>query len=455
MKKVIPIILISSLFTTLLSANNILDNSKITGKLRLNSFIYDYKTIDKDHDITGIGASIIVKTPLTNIFSTTLGLYTSQTPFNKMSADEVSIAKSGKDLFSRHDVYNGNGWGLNVIGQAYIETITNNTNIKLGRQLFNTVYTKENDTKMIPNSFDGISLVNKTFEDTLIKVGYFTAQKLKDHSKSHDVVAFTSWKTSDEGTDDTGANQSLTPDIVGLDNKLIVLTGSTNTLANHKIDLTIVNVPDVLTTSIFETKYYFYFKNNLKVIPAFRYINQQDNLHTSKDVANLKTNTTGYTNPTSLDSAAIMYKVDIVKDAWKLRFGYSKIDDKADLVAPWRGFPTGGYTRAMAQYNWYANTKTTMIRADYDFGKAGIANGYKAMIRYAKQDFDDNKNGKLSNGSDAVQADSDVIHIDIKKKISKDLSCKLRIGLVDMDVNSTSKTDNSYNEYRFEINYIF
>ena len=77
----------------------------------------------------------------------------------------------------------------------------------------------------------------------------------------------------------------------------------------------------------------------------------------------------------------------------------------------------------MAQYNWYANTKTYMIRADYDFDKAGIAKGLTGLIRYAVQDFDDNK--------DLVQADSSVIHFDIAKELSSDMYIKLRVGLVD------------------------
>jgi len=44
--------------------------------------------------------------------------------------------------------------------------------------------------------------------------------------------------------------------------------------------------------------------------------------------------------------------------------GYSKIADKADFTTPWRAFPTGGYTRAMGQTNWYANTSSYLLRAD-------------------------------------------------------------------------------------------
>jgi hypothetical protein len=170
--------------------------------------------------------------------------------------------------------------------------------------------------------------------------------------------------------------------------------------------------------------------------------------------ANLKTNTYGYTDSDSLDSALYAARIDLAQDAWKLRFGYTKVADEGDLVAPWRGFPTGGFTRAMAQYNWYANTQTTMIRADYDFGKAGMVPGLKAFMRYAIQDFDDNKPG--------VQADSKVLTIDLLKEFDSvpGLYMKTRFAYVDGENDTyagdgTLKSDPSYNEFRFEINYLF
>jgi len=108
----------------------------------------------------------------------------------------------------------------------------------------------------------------------------------------------------------------------------------------------------------------------------------------------------------------------------------------------------------MAQYNWYANTKTYLARVDYDFGKAGLVPGLKGMVRYAIQDFDDSKPG--------VQADSNVWHIDFRKTFTAlpNLEARVRIGLVDGDKNTiaqdgTKKADPSYNEYRFELNYFY
>jgi hypothetical protein len=99
----------------------------------------------------------------------------------------------------------------------------------------------------------------------------------------------------------------------------------------------------------------------------------------------------------------------------------------------------------MAQYNWYANTKTYMIRAGYDFGKAKILPGFSIMARYAIQDFDENKPG--------VAADSNVIHVDMRQNINKTSELKFRLGVVDADEKAGK--DYSYNEYRLEYNYFF
>jgi hypothetical protein len=190
------------------------------------------------------------------------------------------------------------------------------------------------------------------------------------------------------------------------------------------------------------------------IVPGFRYMQQFDDLGASYDVANLSASSTvGYRDSTSLDSSLTALRLDIKNSAFLARLGYSHIADEADIVAPWRGFPTGGFTRAMAQYNWRANTKTYMARVGYDFSKAQMIDGFSIMMCYAIQDFDDSK--------DEVQADTKVIHIDARQNIGKNLEAKLRIGLVSADDSILKsngvdyKSDVSYNEYRFELNYFF
>jgi hypothetical protein len=156
-----------------------------------------------------------------------------------------------------------------------------------------------------------------------------------------------------------------------------------------------------------------------------------------------RNNPRGYSDPESLDA-----KMVAVKGGWesaekimRIQLGYSDVADEADLVTPWRGFPTGGYTRAMGQYNWRANTTTWMLQVKTDLGKAGWVPGLSTTFRYAMMDFDENKGFH----------DRDMIHLDFIQKMPwlDGLEGRLRLGFADDDGAS------SYNEYRLEFNYLF
>jgi hypothetical protein len=425
----------------------------VYGRLRANFFKWDWDRAGAvDNKANGIGGSLVYKTAPLNGVSGTLGLYTTQNlEIWRQDKDEVGSVKAGKDTFDRAKIRNGSGantydghYGMTALGQAYLQYDFDKTSVKLGRQMFETVFTKSNDTKMIPNTFDGITVETKAVPDTKIQAAYFTAQKLRDHTDAHDVIAFNSWYEND----DSAINKSLTPAVVGTDNELIIVEANNKSIKNAKLKVAYALVPDVVANLTLEGHYKIPV-GEWSITPGVRYMKQMDKLGaTGVSVANRAVNTTGYTDADSLDGGLFAARLDFANGGpFKMRLGYSSIEDKADIIAPWRGFATGGFTRAMAQYNWDANTDTTMIRFDYDFGKAGMVQDLKGLIRYAMQDFDDNKPG--------VQADSDIIHIDLVKKLAPGLEGKVRVGLVDADPGTSGKTDVSYNEYRVELNYFF
>ena len=98
-----------------------------------------------------------------------------------------------------------------------------------------------------------------------------------------------------------------------------------------------------------------------------------------------------------------------------------------------------------------------MIRADLDLDAAGLIPGVETFMRFVVQDFDDNKIG--------VQADSNVVTLNVLKEFTAypGLYMKLRVAHVAGDddtvtfLNGEAKTklDPSYDEARFEINYLF
>jgi hypothetical protein len=425
------------------------------GRLRLNTFYFDWQNEDKagkvkDNRAMGVGGSIIYKSAPLKGISGTLGVYTSQNPsFYRMDVSDISYLKAGKDTFSRYDTDKTGNFGMTVVGQAYLQYNIAKTSFYGGRQMFGSIFTKSNDTKMIPNTFDGVSATIKDIPKTTIKLAYLAAQKLRDHIIAHDVIAYNGW----EENDDSAVNKNLTVARIGNNNSLSIVSIENKSIENLKANISYAMVPDVVSNLALEAYYAISVGDGWKVAPGIRYMQQFDNLGASYDVANLATNHVGYDNAKSLDSNLLAMRLDVKNKAFLARFGYSQIADEADIIAPWRGFPTGGFTRAMAQYNWYANTKTYMIRAGYDFSKAKLIPGFSIMARYAIQDFDDKKDG--------VQADSNVIHIDARQNIGKNLEAKIRLGFANADDSILKsngidyKSDVSYNEYRFELNYFF
>lgn len=426
------------------------------GRLRSNTFLWDWDkqtAKNKTNRHWGLGASLVYKSAPLNGFSGTVGMYTTQNPgFYRTEPGDIGSSKAGKDTFSRQHVKTNGEYGMTVLGQAYLQYDFGKSNIKVGRQMLETVFTKSNDTKMIPNAFDGVTATIKSLPKTKIQLAYFSAQKLRDHTVSHDVVAFNPANSWGEN-DDSAINKSLTVDKVGDDNSLIVASVTNKSIKNLKANVSYASVPGVVNNLTLEGHYAIPV-GDWKVKPGVRYMQQMDDLGSTTDVACLKggSKAHGYTNATSLDSSLLALRLDLKKGAFLGRLGYSHIADEADIVAPWRGFPTGGFTRAMAQYNWYANTKTYMLRAGYDFGKAKMIPGFSIMARYAIQDFDDAK--------DNVAADSTIIHVDARKNFGNDLELKVRVGIVTGDdsivkSNGSLKAANSYNEYRVELNYFF
>jgi len=447
------------------------------GRLRFNSFLWDweveYPGKTKDNWAVGVGGSLEYKSAYFHGVGGTAALYTSQNPWH-MDSDEVVFVKAGKDTFSRYKVATGGGFGMTVLAQAYLEYKRAGTSFKAGRQIFESMFTKSNDTKMIPNTFEGYSLCSRDLPKSTLKLAYFYAQKLRDHTSFHDPLTF--GKDLDgngviEGVekwannDDAAVNKALSEvnfRKAGKDpsHSLVVAQMATRYFPDMKWIFNYTTVPDVVALAAIEGHYSFDL-GEYGLIPGFRYIRQFDT--GAKDVgrigvavANLKGKGDGYEDPYSVDGSLWMARIDLKAKnrIWWARVGYSEVADEADIIAPWRGFPTGGFTRAMAQYNWYANTKTWMVRGVFDLGRAGIVEGLKASLRYAVQDFDDKKPG--------VQADSSIVHLDLIEKVKsfEGLYLKFRMGLVNgdgdtYDINGNLKPDPSYDEYRFEINYLF
>ncbi len=426
------------------------------GRLRSNTFYNTFKNEDDshaDHLISGLGGSLILKSATLNNFDFGAGLYFSQGFFD-IKDDNVGNLKEGKDVISRFDYVNDDESYMAVLGQAYLRySGIEKSELIVGRQLVETFYTKSNDTKMIPNTFDGLVVSTKIVPETKIKLAYLYEQKLRDHTSSHSVLMYgdanstSSLKPNWSENDDSAMHKGLTYTALKVAGKptdapLIVGDFKNSTIKNLKLDTSFYVVPELLSQIMLEGNYRVEF-DGFSITPGLRYIKQFDNGAGKVGGAAYSGDTTGYKDADSLEAQMIAARVVTKIKNYKISLGYTNILNEADLITPWRGFPTAGYTRSMARYNWKANTQSYRLELVRNGNKKGIYKDVFIQTSILYTNADEDKGNK----------DEMYYYIGFVQNIPSmvDLQWRLRLGYVDYI------DDNTFNDIdaRFEVNYLF
>jgi hypothetical protein len=367
------------------SFHDMFQDGNFYGRLRSNNFYFRYNAGDSSHDthlVDALGASLVYNSALYNGFDFNIGLYGSQSFFDDNN-DPINYLKPGKDTLSRYDYANTGSKSLVVIGQATIGYKLSKTKFILGRQLVETFYTKSNDTKMIPNTFDGLVVKSTDIADTKIIGAYLYKQKLRDHADSHSVFMVGDANSTDSlrpewsENDDSAMHKGLTYTALKAAGKptdapLLVLDVQNKSIKNLKINFSSYIVPELLGQMMGELNYKLAFKG-FSITPGFRYIQQFDNGAGAVGGASIYLKgLDAYEDPNSLDAKMIAARVVTRVGDYKINLGYTNILDEADLVTPWRGFPTAGYTRSMGMYNWRANNKSYRLEVVKGATKSGV-----------------------------------------------------------------------------------
>jgi len=430
------------------------------GRLRNNNFYFAYNTPDTNHEsqlVSAVGASVIFQSAKLKGFDFTLGLYGSQSFFDENKIDSISHLKPSKDTLSRYKYVNGGSRSLYAFGQANISYTYEKTKFILGRQLVETFYTKSNDTKMIPNAFDGFVIMSNAITNSSLQFAYLAKQKLRDHEDSHSVLMYGDANSSagvnnPEWTqnDDSAMHRGLTYTALKAAGKptdapLIILEGENKSLENIKLNFSSYLVPELLSQVMGELNYKMKF-DGFSVTPGFRYIQQFDHGAGAIGGASIYVKgLSGYKDSSSLNAQMIAARVVTKLNDYKINLGYTNILDKADLVTPWRGFPTSGYTRSMGMYNWRANTKSYRLELVKGANKTGIYT--KPFIQTSILYIDGDKN--------KLETDSMFYYFGIIQNIHalQALQYKFRFGYRDF-IHDYAPIS-SYIDSRLEFNYLF
>ena len=457
------------------SLSDVFSEGMLYGRLRSHWFFYDWEDQDathEDHNILGLGGSLVYKTASYSGFSATAGLYytSAGTNLDDQPSNE-GLLKSGKDVVSRYNAMNGKGQSFAVLAQSYLQYEYKKSKVRFGREIFNSFFTKSNDSKMIPNTFEGVTIETKAIEKTRLRAAYLTRQKLRDHDNFHSVIMYDdrsvnqtgdikpAWDNNDDSAIHKGLNYTNFM-LHGQDENpgLFVVDGFTRAIFDKKLKISAsgVYLPDLFGTAMAELEYKFELGAGYTLSPGFRYVQQFDdgagsiggaalNGKAARDINGgnaLYRNT--YTNPDSVDTHMIAGRLNLNKGAGTLSFGYTKIADEADFITPWRGFVTGGYTRAMARYNWVSNTETFRLRGAYNFSKAGIVKGLKTYFSVTHEDYDEKKN---------PNKDANIYYFGLIHDVQSvaNLSFRFRSEYVEQ----MAAEANNHAEIRLELNYLF
>jgi outer membrane porin, OprD family len=482
------------------------------------SGIYSSKP-DVDSKGMAVGGSLVFNTAPVYGVSAGLGAYTTQSVGQLTQVKNGAVSGEAKnttasDLFAR--ATNGQGAqteygkGYAVIAQAYMQYEVSKSSVKAGRMLMTNPFINPNDTKMIPLAIQGASAVVKEIDKTVIVFDF--ANKIKERGMSYfggmadtgdtpDAIKnyYNTHYTATSNSTVTGSFKDINGATVSAsyintfgqhDAPSVYVIGAKNTsVKDVELQAWVMKWPDIVTQGLIEANY------NTK-LGAFglnlgaRYIKQYDN--GAGDIIRPGTGDSVYgalgatgLSPTGSKATEVQKKGDsdnsvdtymyavravVAYEAAKLLVSYSHTDKGGDLIAPWRGFPTDGYTRAMTQTDWNANTKAYRTQLDYDF--SGFVKGVSALLGYAYYDRDISKVPYQGN-TDRYYGNGDTrqINFDVKYAVPsiKGLEWKARTMIQKNDITPAKVAGNSANgtasegianntsnrELRIEMNYLF
>ncbi|MDD5157825.1 OprD family outer membrane porin [Sulfurimonas sp.] len=445
-----------------------------------------------------IGGSLIYKTAPLHGLSAGVGFYiTHGVNFftDDTNGDTKGYAKNttASDLFARGPGAATNfGAGYSVLAQSYLQYDIAKTSIKGGRFLMSNPWITPNDTKMIPIAIQGAQVISNDLANTTIQLDYAdrikergmtyfgsmadtgdTPDAIKNYYKTH----YTAYTTPVDGIN-YGVDETPGVTIIGIKNKSI---------DPLEIQAWGMHWQNIIDQGMLEANYAIKAGDTVITL-GVRYMQQFDtgagDIITPKDGSSIyasgavtATNTTGGTSKVQLkgdnDNSVntYMYATRAVVNYKAARFlvAYSHTDGGGDLIAPWRGFPTDGYTRSMTITDWNANTKAYKAELNYDFNS--MVSGLSALISYSYYNRDPSKVG-YQGSTDRYYNNGDTHqwNIDAKYKVPtiKKLELKVRYMIQDNQIILASQSpnagatasegygnDTSNRELRLEANYYF
>lgn len=424
---------------------------KFDARLRAQYFFTDWDDNSntgrdgKDPSGFAAGGSVIFRTAPVSGFRVGAGLYTTQNPGGFTKESDGATATSAQDLFAREGSSKTYGQGYAVLAKSYLQYDISKTKIKAGRFLMTNPWITPNDTKMIPLTVEGAQIVTSEFRNSTIQFDF--AKRFKERGAAYfgnmadgaDVPhAIRNNYATHYNPADTSHGEAPSVLIAGLNNKSV---------PGLKLQAWAMHWNNLVSQAMAEANYALEVQ---EVILGFggRYVQQFD----QGAGALIKPMLNHGDSDDSVDSSLWALRATADFRASKLLLSLSQTNSNGDMIAPWRGFLTQGYTRSMTITDWNANTKAYKAQFDYDFNEK-VA-GLNAFVSYSYYDRDPNRTSYVnSSNGDTHQLNLDLIYS--LSRTFRGTELKARFMEQNNETTALYEQETSGREMRLEANYNF
>lgn len=411
-KRSLLLSLFLSLSCSAQSLDDIFKEGKVSGQLR--AFWYDGdRELRIDRTALTLGGILSYKTAPYEGFSGGVSFF---------SSNGVTSLTQMPESGQTHNL-NLDGSSINTLGEAYLQYAGHDTLVRYGRQRLDLPLSNDYYNRMLPNSFEALSIENRSIDHVTLKGAYITGWKYK------------------------GSDTFVSPTYsLGIDRDIAVLGALYTPTPSLKIEFFDTYLRDVMNAPYLQIIDNAIWKSSDGTVfsGAMQYLNEQS---------------VGDSAAGEVDTYLLGLRGTLTKGEWSLSALYTRIGDQSLLGS-------GGRYEKMG---WGAFITYTDLQIDGESENAR-AEAYGGVLTYRPDsNFEISAKYMRIDQNDAIQSnstsltqnprpDSDEYNIDATYQPCKEFRLRTRLARIDYDSNSTSLYKNkAYDETNLRIiaDYLF
>jgi hypothetical protein len=323
--------------------------------------------------------------------------YTSQKLYGPADKDGTLLLRPGQDSFS-------------VLGQAYAQVrLLDGIESRVFRQTFNLPYVNQQDSRMVPNTFEAVSLFGRSIASTDFILSHVTQMKTRDSSKFVPMSEAAGYKNTDKGLTMAGARYHFSKDF------------NIGAITEYGWDL--------WNTFYAESNRTWTFTEDL----ALRLSGQ---VTYQKSVG----------DELAGDFSTYVYGAEAAVSCIGAIFtaAFSVTDDSSNILSPYGQYP--GYLSLMIKDFNRADETAWLIGLSYDFSRVGIE-GLSGFANYA--------NGNTPESGPNASPDQEELDLTLDYRIREGFMQGFWLRLRGATLNQSGPGAQDVNEIRIVLNYDF